>query len=115
MPNTGEASLEALTQIIIDGLEELKARDIVCLDVRELTDVMDLMVIASGTSRRHVSALADSLVEQAKSSGMRPLGVEGDAASGWILVDLGDAPVRLMSEEMRDFYQLEKLWSVSPA
>lgn len=115
MPKKGKAGLEGLTQMTVDALEELKAKNIVCLDVRELTDVMDLMVVASGTSRRHVSALADNLVEQAKANDMRPLGVEGDAVSGWILVDLGDATVHLMSEEMREFYQLEKLWSVSPA
>ena len=106
----GAAEIRALA---ITALEDLKALNIIALDVSEMTTVMEHMIIASGSSRRHVKALADNVVEAARDQGLRPLGMEGEETTGWILVDFGDVVVHLMSEEMRDFYELEKLWTVS--
>lgn len=104
-----------LTPLVMDALEELKARDVTTLDVRNLTTVADTLVIASGTSSRHVKALADNLIERAKASGHAPVGVEGQQASDWVLVDLGDVVVHVMSPAAREFYDLERLWSMPGA
>ena len=77
-----------LQQIVIDALEDKKAREITILDVRDMTTIADTMIIASGTSDRHVRSLADSVIEQARLSGYRPLGVEGPNEGEWVLVDL---------------------------
>tara|TARA_Y100000589_G_scaffold141300_1_gene134865 strand:+ start:598 stop:954 length:357 start_codon:yes stop_codon:yes gene_type:complete len=99
-----------LLQLVIDALEEVKAQNITQLDVREITSVADNMVIASGTSNRHVKALADNVVEAAKKAGHDPLGSEGQDTGEWILVDLGDVIVHLMLPATREFYDLERLW-----
>lgn len=104
-----------LNQAIIDALENLKAKDLVTLDVRELTDVTDTLIIASGTSSRHARALAENLVEETKKQGFRSLGIEGLDVGDWVLVDYGDTVVHVMQQETRDFYELEKLWSMKPA
>ncbi|NOG32215.1 ribosome silencing factor [Halomonas sp. TBZ9] len=107
--------IETLKTLAVDALEELKARDITHLDVAKLTDVTDLMIIASGTSTRHVSALAQNLVEKAKEQGLQPRGVEGGANADWVLVDLGDVVVHVMLPEARALYDLERLWADLPA
>jgi len=107
--------IETLKTLAIDALEELKARDITQLDVAKLTDFTDLMVIASGTSTRHVSALAQNLVEKAKEQGLQPRGVEGGDNADWVLVDLGDVIVHVMLPEARALYDLERLWADLPA
>lgn len=104
--------LDELKHLVIDALEDVKALDLKVLDVRGIATFTDLMVIASGSSNRHVKALADNLVEQCREAGVRPLGVEGEREAQWVLVDLGDIVVHVMSPDMRDFYNLEKLWSV---
>lgn len=104
---------ETLTQLVVESLDDLKAVNTVTLDVTALTDVMDFMVIASGTSNRHVKSLADNVCMEAKKQGMRPLGVEGEDAGEWVLVDFGDVVVHVMLPATRDFYDLERLW-VSP-
>ncbi len=105
-----------LNQAIINALEDLKAKNLVTLDVRELSDVMDTLIIASGTSSRHTRALAENLVEDLKKNqGFRALGIEGLEAGDWVLVDYGDTVVHVMQQETRDFYELEKLWSMKPA
>ncbi|UXZ55913.1 ribosome silencing factor [Halomonas sp. 7T] len=106
--------IDTLKTLAIDALEELKARDITQLDVSKLTEVTDLMVIASGTSTRHVSALAQNVVEKAKASGLKPRGVEGGDNSDWVLVDLGDIVVHIMLPEARALYDLERLWADLP-
>lgn len=103
-----------LNQIIVDALEDLKGKQIVQLDVRELSSVMDTLVLASGTSSRHVKSLANNLVEDAKQQGHPPIGVEGVDSGDWVLVDFGDIVVHVMQEETRSFYDLEKLWSMEP-
>jgi len=103
--------LEELKAIVVAALEELKAVDLKVLDVRRIASFTDLMIIASGTSSRHVRALADKVIERCKAAGVRPLGLEGERGAEWILVDLGDIVVHVMSPAMRDYYNLEKLWS----
>ena len=103
-----------LTEIAVDALEDIKGKDIVVLDVTSLTDVMDTLVVVSGTSNRQVKAMADNVVEKCKKAGFQPLGVEGMESSEWVLVDLGDVVVHVMLPETRAFYELEKLWSMRP-
>ncbi|MBM69519.1 MAG: ribosome silencing factor [Haliea sp.] len=101
---------ENLKELVINALDELKAVNTVTLDVRDLTDVMDYLVIASGTSNRHVKSLADNVCMEAKKEGIRPLGVEGENPGEWVLVDFGDVVVHVMLPATRDFYDLERLW-----
>jgi ribosome-associated protein len=105
---------QTLKDIVIDALEDMKAKDITILDVKPLTSVADLMVVASGTSNRHVKAIADNVRERVKHNGLQPLGIEGEEAAEWVLVDLGDIIVHIMLPDTRRFYDLEKLWSMSP-
>lgn len=107
--------IEQLRALVADALEDLKAKDIKYIDVSGLSSVMDMMVIASGTSRRHVAALAENVVTKAKEHGVQPLGVEGQSESNWVLVDLGDLLVHVMMPDTRALYDLEKLWQVRPA
>jgi ribosome-associated protein len=108
--------LEALQNLVIDTLEDLKAREILVLDVRGKTSITDVMVIASGTSTTHVKALAETLAHKAKAAGQPPLGTEGVKEGEWALIDLNDVVVHIMLPKVRDFYQLERLWGVdSPA
>ncbi len=106
---------EQLSDLVIEALEEVKARDIVKLDVRKLTTVTDYMIVASGTSTRHVKAVADAVAEKSRKAGHRPLGIEGEIGSEWVLLDLQDTLVHVMLPRVREFYSLEKLWSLGPA
>ena len=101
---------DELIRTVENALDELKAKDVVRIDVQELTSVTDCMIIASGTSSRHVSSLSDNVVEKAKAAGTRPLGVEGKDSGEWVLVDLGDVIVHIMQPATRQFYDLERLW-----
>ncbi len=101
-----------LRKSVIDALEELKAKDVREIDVRGKTSITDLMVIASGTSARHVKSIADEVVKFAKKAGVMPLGVEGEQEAEWVLVDLGDVIVHVMLPRIREFYGLERLWTV---
>ncbi len=104
-----------LSDLVVDALEEVKAKDIVKLDVRKLTTITDYMIVASGTSNRHVKALADAVAEKSRQAGHRPLGIEGEDGSEWVLLDLQDALVHVMLPRVREFYNLEKLWSLGPS
>jgi ribosome-associated protein len=105
---------EALTDLVIDALDDVKAQDIVRLDVRSMTTVTDFMVVASGTSNRHVKALVDKVAERTREVGHRPIGIEGEEGGEWVLLDLRDTLVHVMLPKVREFYNLEKLWSISP-
>lgn len=107
--------LEKLRELVVTALEELKAKDVRVLDVRGQTAITDMMVIASGTSDRHVKALANSVLNAVRDHGVKVLGVEGERESEWILVDLNDLVVHVMLPRVRDFYNLEKLWDVGGA
>jgi ribosome-associated protein len=104
---------DELKDIVLQALEDLKATDVVALDVRKMTTVTDIMVIASGTSDRHVKSLADAVVMACKKAGVAPLGVEGEREGEWVLVDVGDIVIHVMQPRIRDFYALEKLWTLT--
>jgi len=92
------------------ALEDMKAVNVKVLDVRRLTDITDTMVIASGTSDRHVRSVAERVIEKAKAAGFRAFGIEGERDGEWVLVDLPDVLVHIMLPRVREFYGLEKLW-----
>jgi ribosome-associated protein len=102
---------EQLQALAIHALTDMKAFNIQVLDVRNLTNLTDVMLIASGTSTRHVISLAERLVQASKEHGVHPFGVEGQDMGEWVLVDLGDVIVHIMLPRTRDFYNLEKRWS----
>ena len=102
-----------ISALVTDALEDLKANEIRLLDVRHLTSVTDTMIIAGGRSDRHVRAIADAVIERANEAGITPLGVEGQDAGEWVLVDLADVVVHVMLPRVREFYNLEKLWDIS--
>jgi ribosome-associated protein len=106
---------EELSDLVVDALDEIKGLDITKLDVRDMTTVTDWMIVASGTSSRHVRALVDNVAEKAKAAGRRPIGVEGEDGGEWVLLDLQDALVHVMLPKVREFYNLEKLWSIIPS
>lgn len=97
--------------LILATLEDIKAKEITIMDIRAHNSIADTLVIASGTSSRHVHAMAESVAEKMKKRGDQPLGVEGGTGSDWVLVDLGDTVVHLMMPEARARYDLEHLWS----
>jgi ribosome-associated protein len=103
---------EILRKRVLDALEELKAKDVREIDVRGKTSIADTLFIASGTSARHVKSIADEVVKFAKAAGVLPLGVEGQEEAEWVLVDLGDIIVHVMMPRIREFYGLERLWTV---
>jgi ribosome-associated protein len=102
----------ALLRVALGALEDMKAVNLKVIDVRGLTDVADTLVIASGTSDRHVRSLAEHVVAQAKANGVRPLGMEGEREGEWVLVDLQDIVVHVMLPRIREFYGLERMWGV---
>ena len=105
---------DALTQLAMDALDDMKGVDVVSIDVRGQTSVTDFIVVASGTSNRHVRSLAENVIEKAKEAGQRPLGSEGQDSGEWVLVDLGVVVVHCFLPETRTFYDLEKLWEHRP-
>ena len=109
MPKVAKA--KKTQQWIQNALEDAKTQNIAVLDVRKISDFTDYMVIATGTSNRHVQSSADKVVETLRGHGMRPVGIEGKQLGDWVLIDFGDVVVHVMREETRDFYNLEKLWS----
>jgi ribosome-associated protein len=105
-------SVDALLKTVHAAVENLKAKDVVEIDVRGKSTVTDHLVIASGTSTRHVKSIADEVVKLAKQLEVMPLGVEGEREAEWVLVDLGDVVVHVMLPRVREFYALERLWTV---
>ncbi|MGV8961287.1 MAG: ribosome silencing factor [Stenotrophomonas sp.] len=105
-------SVPALLACVHSALEELKAKDTAEIDVRGRSSVCDYMVVVSGTSSRHVKSIADEVVKFSKNLGVMPIGVEGEREAEWVLVDLGDVVVHVMLPRVREFYALERLWTV---
>ena len=105
---------EQHSSLVINALQEVKAQKIIKLDVRNITTVTDFMIIASGTSTRHIKALADKVLKKSREAGYRPIGIEGQKGSEWVLIDLDTILVHLMLPQVRDFYNLERLWSLGP-
>jgi ribosome-associated protein len=104
-----------LKEVVTAALDDMKAANVKVMDVRGLTDIADIMIIASGTSDRHVRSIADRVVEKAKAAGFRPYGVEGARDGEWVLVDLNDIVLHVMLPRVREFYGLERLWDAGEA
>ncbi len=117
MNETPPASLqvEAVRKLAVAALEELKALDVCQVDVRPRASFTDYMIFASGSSTRHVGAIADAVIEAARAHGCPALGVEGAEIGEWVLVDLGDVIVHIMLPDVRAYYELENLWSEAGA
>ena len=107
-----KSPVSALQTLVLATLEDMKAANVKVMDVRAISSITDTMVIASGTSDRHVRSIADRLVQKAKQAGFKPFGVEGGRDGEWVLVDLPDVLVHVMLPRVREFYGLEKLWDV---
>ena len=105
----------SLKSVVIEALADMKALEVKVLDVRGLTDIADFMVIASGTSDRHVRAVAQRVVDMTKEAGFRPHGIEGQQDGDWVLIDLNEMIVHVMLPRVREFYGLEKLWGMTLA
>ena len=104
--------IEALRDVVVEALDDMKAKDVVVLDVRGKTSITDIMIVASGTSDRHVKSIAQTVAFKAKQVGESPLGTEGMEDGEWALVDLNGVVVHVMQPKVRDFYHLERLWSL---
>jgi len=104
--------VDEIRVLVMNALEDLKAENIVELDVRDKTDVTDYIIVASGNSSRHVKSIAGNVAMEAKKSGHPPIGVEGESEGEWMLVDLADVVVHVMQPQVRKFYDLENLWQV---
>ncbi len=112
--NTQIKDVQACLKVVREALLDVKAKEIVELDISRISNVADAIVIANGTSTRHVKSLADNVAEEARKAGFRPIGVEGERDAEWILVDLGFVVVHLMLPTARKFYDLESLWRATP-
>lgn len=99
-----------ITDLALKALDDMKAQDVRVLEVGEISTITEVMIIATGTSTRHVRGIADNVTLEAKKSGNQPLGVEGEQGADWVLIDLVDVVVHVMLQQTRDFYNLEKLW-----
>ncbi len=107
--------LRKLQKIVVDALEDVKAQDIEVINVTKLTSLFDRVIIASGTSNRQTRALANNVQVKVKEAGGEVISVEGEESGEWVLVDLGDIVVHLMQPAVRSYYNLEELWSTTPA
>ena len=99
-----------MKDIVFESLIDIKAVDPIAIDVQKLSSMTDYMLIASGTSNRHIQAISESVIDGLKFSKIKPVRVEGSIGDDWILVDAGDVIVHLMTSQARDFYDLEGLW-----
>ena len=106
--------VEALRDVVVSALEDMKAVDITVIDVRGRTAITDYIVVASGTSERHVKSTAETVAFKAKQAGETPIGLEGLQEGEWALVDLNGVVAHVMQAKVRDFYQIEKLWELDP-
>ncbi len=104
-----------LREVVLTALADMKAVDVRALDVRGLTDITDTMVVASGTSDRHVRSIVERVGQRCKEAGFRPFGVEGERDGEWVLLDLQDVVLHVMLPRVREFYALEKLWTTGGA
>ena len=103
--------IATLRNAVVTALEEKKAKDILALDVRNITSLFDYVVIASGDSNRQTKALARNVQDRLKELGAKVYGVEGEQTGEWVLVDFGDIVVHVMQPTIRQYYNLEELWA----
>ncbi|WP_105900955.1 ribosome silencing factor [Vibrio gangliei] len=102
--------LNELKDFLADKADDMKAENIITLDVKGKSSVTDYMIVCTGTSKRHVASIADNVAKEAKIAGIEPLGIDGETEGEWVVVDMGSVMVHIMQEAPRDLYQLEKLW-----
>lgn len=100
--------------LAVKALEDMKGQDIACLDIQKMTTIADYMLVTTGTSSRHVKAMAEEVAERSKAAGLKVRGMEGLEQAEWVLLDLGDVIVHVMQAPVRKLYDLESLWSMSP-
>ena len=106
---------EALKDLIVEAIDDLKGQEVTSLYIGDVTSVADWMVIASGTSNRHVKSIANNVAFEAKKAGEPALGIEGEDEGEWVLIDFTDVVVHIMLPTTRKFYDLESLWKIKPA
>jgi len=115
MSKSNSENLDSTNDLVKKALDDLKGLDTQVLDVTQMSEVMDTLVIVTGTSNRHVKSLASNVIDEMKKRDSRPIGVEGMDTGEWVLVDFGDIVIHVMLKTAREFYDLEKLWSTPPA
>ena len=104
-----------LKELVIEALDDLKGKEVTCLEVGSITTIADYMIVVTGTSTRHVKSLSEEVAKKVKEAGLTVAGVEGQKQADWILVDLGDVIVHIMIDEARKSYDLESLWGMTPS
>ncbi|MEL7293472.1 MAG: ribosome silencing factor [Pseudomonadota bacterium] len=102
--------LEQLNDFLVDKIDDMKAQDIKTIDVQGKSSITDFMIVCTGTSKRHVSSIAEHVAKESKLAGLLPLGIDGEEQGEWVVLDMGSTIVHVMQEEQRELYQLEKLW-----
>ncbi|CAH0525084.1 Ribosomal silencing factor RsfS [Vibrio hippocampi] len=102
---------EELKLFLADKADDMKALDIVTIDVEGKSSVTDYMIVCTGTSKRHVISIADHVASEVKKAGLEPLGLDGEQEGEWVVLDMGTTMLHVMQEQHRELYQLEKLWS----
>lgn len=102
--------LEELNDFLVDKVDDMKAQDIMTIDVQGKSSITDYMIVCTGTSKRHVSSIADHVAKESKLAGVEPLGIDGEEQGEWVVLDMGTTILHVMQEEQRELYQLEKLW-----
>jgi ribosome-associated protein len=107
--------LDALKALTLEAIEDVKAFDIKMIDVQGRNSLTDVLIFASARSDRQAKAIANNVIEKSKQAGVQPIGVEGMQTGDWVLVDLGDIVVHVMLPQVRDFYNIEKLWDIDKA
>lgn len=101
---------EQLIHLLADKADDMKAEDIITLDVSDKSNITDTMIICTGTSKRHVSSIASYVANELKKLGISPIGIEGEADGEWVVVDMGSSMLHVLQPQFREMYQLEKLW-----
>ena len=105
-----KVSPSKLRDLVSASLDELKAVDPVTINVKKLSSFTDYMIIATGTSNRHIQSIGEKVLEDLKVKDIKPIGLEGEGSEEWVLIDIGDVVLHLMSAKARTFYDLESLW-----
>lgn len=113
--DSADVALANVLSVALHSLDEMKAEDIVQLDLAGKTSLADVMIIASGRSNRHVGSIGEKLIEDLKAAGVREIKDEGYPSCDWVLVDAGDVIVHIFRPEVRSFYNLEKMWGAAPS
>lgn len=102
--------LPELKSICLDALDDMKAKDILSLDIRDISNFADWFIIATASSSRNAKAISNKIIEEVKLNQLHVIGVEGQEDSEWVLIDCGDIVINVMQQEAREFYDLESLW-----